>query len=77
MLGGIVASFSVYLYAKFGSTFPSRGGAAQFLLHSFGDGVVAGGLTFFQFISWIIAMALYDSGFAGYARDLLPWETPD
>lgn len=76
-LGGVVASFSVYSYAKLGATYPSRGGAAQFLLRSFGDGVIAGGLNVFQFVGWIIAMALYAAGFAGYARDLLPWETPD
>lgn len=72
---GLVASFSVYSYAKLGSKFPSRGGAAQFLLRCFGDGIIAGGLNVFQFLGWIIAMALYASGFAGYAQDLLPWHT--
>ena len=76
LLGGFVASFSVYSYAKLGARFPSRGGAAQFLLRSFGDGVVAGGLNVFQFLGWIIAMALYAAGFAGYAKDLLPWDLP-
>jgi amino acid transporter len=27
--------------------------------------------------AWIIAMALYSAGFAGYVRALLPWHTPD
>ena len=76
VIGGFVATLSVYSYAKLGAVFPSRGGAAQFLVRCFGDGVVAGGLNVFQFLGWIVAMALYAAGFAGYARELLPWETP-
>lgn len=77
LVGGAVSVFSVYSYAKLGATFPSRGGAAQFLIRCFGDGVIAGGLNIFQFLGWIIAMALYCAGFAGYVRALLPWETPE
>jgi amino acid transporter len=33
--------------------------------------------TCFSFLGWIIAMALYCAGFAGYARALLPWHTPE
>jgi amino acid transporter len=75
LVGGCVSVFSVYSYAKLGATYPSRGGAAQFLIRCFGDGVIAGGLNIFQFLGWIIAMALYCAGFAGYVRALLPWET--
>jgi amino acid transporter len=76
LVGGLVAAFSVYSYAKLGARYPSRGGAAEFLIRCFGDGVIAGGLNVFQFLGWIIAMALYCAGFAGYVRDLLPWHTP-
>jgi amino acid transporter len=76
LVGGTVTVFSVYSYAKLGATYPSRGGAAQFLIKCFGDGVIAGGLNVFQFLGWIIAMALYCAGFAGYVRALLPWHTP-
>jgi len=77
LVGGVVTVFSVYSYAKLGAKYPSRGGAAQFLIRCFGDGVIAGGLNVFQFLGWIIAMALYCAGFAGYARALLPWHTPE
>ena len=77
LVGGVVTVFSVYSYAKLGARYPSRGGAAHFLIRCFGDGVVAGGLNVFQFLGWIIAMALYCAGFAGYVRALLPWPTPD
>ena len=76
LVGGAVTIFSVYSYAKLGAQYPSRGGAAQFLIRCFGDGVIAGGLNVFQFLGWIIAMALYCAGFAGYIRALLPFETP-
>jgi amino acid transporter len=76
LVGGAVSVFSVYSYAKLGAKYPSRGGAAQFLIRCFGDGVIAGGLNVFQFLGWIIAMALYCAGFAGYVRAMLPWETP-
>jgi amino acid transporter len=76
VVGGVVSVFSVYSYAKLGAKYPSRGGAAQFLIRCFGDGLIAGGLNVFQFLGWIIAMALYCAGFAGYVRALLPWETP-
>jgi amino acid transporter len=77
LIGGFVTVFSVYSYAKLGARYPSRGGAAQFLIRCFGDGVIAGGLNNFQFLGWIIAMALYSAGFAGYVRALLPWHTPE
>ena len=72
----MVSVFSVYSYAKLGAKYPSRGGAAHFLIRCFGDGLIAGGLNVFQFLGWIIAMALYCAGFAGYVRALLPWQTP-
>ena len=40
LVGGAVTAFSVYSYAKLGARFPSRGGAAQFLIRCFGDGAV-------------------------------------
>lgn len=70
VVGGIVALFSVYSYAKLGVTFPSRGGAAKFLIRCFGDGVLAGGLNVFQYLGWIITIALYAVGFAEYFRQL-------
>ena len=36
-----------------------------------GMGIMAGGLNIFQFLGWMVAMALYAAGFAGYAQDLL------
>lgn len=71
LIGGIVAAFSVYSYSKLGMKYPDRGGAAKFLLKEFGDGLLAGGMNVFQYIGWIIAMALCATGFAEYACQLL------
>lgn len=71
LIGGIMAAFSVYSYSKLGMKYPDRGGAAKFLLKEFGDGLLAGGMNVFQYIGWIIAMALYATGFAEYACQLL------
>lgn len=71
LIGGIVAAFSVYSYSKLGMKYPDRGGAAKFLLKEFGDALLAGGMNVFQYIGWIITMALYATGFAEYACQLL------
>jgi amino acid transporter len=58
-IGGVVALLSTYSYAKLGATFPSAGGAVHFLVKSFGDGVLAGGLNLFMWAGYIISLALY------------------
>jgi len=58
---------STYSYAKLGATFPSAGGAVHFLVKSFGDGVLAGGLNLFMWAGYIISLALYATAFGGYA----------
>src|SRR5262245_16029058 len=66
-IGGVVALLSTYSYAKLGATFPSAGGAVHFLVKSFGDGVLAGGLNLFMWAGYIISLALYAVAFGGYA----------
>ena len=66
-IGGVVAGFAAYGYVALGKTFPSVGGAVTFLVHGYGDGVASGSLNLFQYFSYIIAIALYATGFAAYA----------
>ena len=70
LIGGVVVAFSVYSYSKLGMKYPDRGGATKFLLKGFGDGFLAGGLNVFQYLGWIIAIALYAAGFSEYACQL-------
>jgi amino acid transporter len=66
-IGGVVALLSTYSYAKLGATFPSAGGAVHFLVKSFGDGILAGGLNLFMWAGYIISLALYAAAFGHYA----------
>jgi amino acid transporter len=70
VIAGVAALFSVYSYARLGARFPSRGGAAEFLLEEFGEGLVCGSLNVFQFLGYLLATSLYATGFAEYVTAL-------
>jgi len=70
-IGGVVALLSTYSYAKLGATFPSAGGAVNFLVKSYGDGVFAGGLNLFMWAGYIISLALYATAFGSYAATFI------
>ena len=70
-IGGVVALLSTYSYAKLGATFPSAGGAVNFLVKGFGDGVFAGGLNLFMWAGYIISLALYATAFGSYAATFI------
>ncbi|NQU36940.1 MAG: amino acid permease, partial [Actinobacteria bacterium] len=71
VLSGIVALLASYSYAKLGAKFPSSGGAVEFLVRGYGKGVISGGLNIFQWLGYILALALYGHAFAGYLVSLL------
>jgi amino acid transporter len=73
-IGGVVALLSTYSYAKLGAAFPSAGGAVHFLVKSFGDGILAGGLNLFMWAGYIISLALYASAFGSYAATFITAE---
>lgn len=70
LVGAIAAVFSVYSYSKMGARYPSKGGAAQFLIVGFGNSTTAGGLNVFQYIAYLIATSLYGAGFSEYVAAL-------
>ena len=76
LVGGVVALFSTYSYAKLGIRYPSAGGAVEFLVKGFGDGVLSGGINLYMWIGYVIALALYAHAFAGYAMTFLPPGSP-
>ena len=67
LVGGAVALLSTYSYAKLGARYPSAGGAVEFLVKGFGDGVITGGINLYMWIGYVIALALYAQAFAGYS----------
>lgn len=72
VVGGVVALLSTYSYAKLGARYPSAGGPVEFLVQGFGDGVLSGGINIYMWIGYIIALALYAHGFAGYFQTFFP-----
>ena len=76
LIGGIVAILSTYSYAKLGACYPSAGGAVEFLVKGFGDGVLSGGINLYMWIGYVIALALYAQGFVGYAMTFIPPHPP-
>jgi amino acid transporter len=75
-IGGFIALLAAYSYTKLGTRFPTSGGSVQFLVEGLGDGILSGGLNVFQYLAYVISMALYAAGFAGYAITFLPSGTP-
>lgn len=71
LIGGVVALFSTYSYAKLGAKFPTAGGAVEFLVQGWGKGTVSGGLNLFMWIGYVIAIALYAQGFSSYAMTFI------
>jgi amino acid transporter len=72
VIGGVVALLAAYSYLKLGIRYPSVGGASQFLVEEYGDGLLSGALNIFQYLAYVIAIALYARGFAGYAVTFFP-----
>ena len=72
VIGGGVALLAAYSYLKLGIRYPSVGGASQFLVEEYGDGLLSGALNIFQYFAYVIAIALYARGFAGYALTFFP-----
>lgn len=66
LIGGIIALFSTYSYAKLGVKYPTAGGAVEFLVQGWGRGAMSGGMNLFMWIGYIISIALYAQGFSAY-----------
>lgn len=66
LIGGFVALFSTYSYAKLGAAFPTAGGPVEFLVRGWGVGTMSGGINIFMWIGYIISIALYAQGFSAY-----------
>lgn len=70
LLSAGAAAFSIYSYARLGAAFPGKGGPADFTVAGFGLGWVSGSLNVFQYLSYLVAAALYAAAFAEYANAL-------
>ena len=70
VIGGIVALLNGYSYGRLGARFPSAGGPVDYLTRGYGEGVFAGGLSIFYYVSSVIGMAMVARAFGSYAATL-------
>jgi len=71
LLSGGLAFLVAYSYAILGRRIISGAGPVEFILRAFGDGIVTGALSFLFWLTYVISIALFAKGFAGYLIPLL------
>jgi amino acid transporter len=70
ILSGIYALVVAYSYAILGGKIISNAGPIAFILKGLGDSIVTGALSILMWLTYVISIALFVKGFAGY---LLPF----
>ncbi|NPA26533.1 MAG: amino acid permease [Chloroflexi bacterium] len=71
VLSGILALMVAYSYAILGRHIVSNAGPIAFILRGFGDSFIVGVLAILMWMSYVISIALFAKGFAGYLLPLL------
>lgn len=71
LISGALALLVAYSYATLGQRIISDAGPIEFILKGFGDGILTGTLSFLFWLTYVISIALFASGFAGYLIPLL------
>ena len=71
LVSGMLALLVAYSYATLGRQIISDAGPVEFILKGFGDGVLTGALSILFWLTYVISIALFASGFAGYLLPLL------
>ncbi|NOZ73019.1 MAG: amino acid permease [Chloroflexi bacterium] len=72
VISGVIALLVAYSYAKLGSQIISDAGPMEFILRGIGDNLITGGLSFLFWLTYVVSIALFAKGFAGYFLPLLP-----
>ena len=67
VLSGVYALAVAYSYAILGKKIISNAGPLAFILEAFGDTLTTGVLSVLMWLSYVISIALFAKGFAGYA----------
>ncbi|TCD47118.1 APC family permease [Chlorobium sp. N1] len=71
LLSGLLALMVAYSYARLGSRIISNAGPISFILKAFGDTTVTGALAVLMWLSYVVSIALFVKGFAGYFLPLM------
>ncbi len=71
IISGGLALLVAYSYATLGAKIISNAGPMEFILRGLGDGVLTGALCILSWLTYVISIALFAKGFAGYFLPLL------
>ncbi len=66
LVSGAVALLVAYSYARLGSRIVSDAGPMEFIIRAFGNNLLTGALSFLFWITYVVSIALFAKGFAGY-----------
>jgi amino acid transporter len=73
LISGAVALLVGYSYAHLAAKYVSNAGAIEFILRGLGDGLVTGALSILMWLTYVVSIALFAKGFAGYFLPLVGW----
>ncbi len=71
LISGLIALFVAYSYALLGKRIISNAGPMEFILRGIGDNLITGSLSFLFWFSYVVSIALFAKGFAGYLLPLI------
>ncbi len=71
VLSGLFALLVAYSYARLGARIVSNAGPIAFILRGIGDNLVSGALAVLMWLSYVVSIALFAKGFAGYLLPLV------
>jgi amino acid transporter len=77
LVSGLFAILVAYSYAKLGKHYVSNAGPIAFILKGTGDNLVTGALSVLMWFTYVVSIAMFAKGFAGYFLPLfhLPTST--
>ncbi|HFD80500.1 MAG TPA: amino acid permease [Gammaproteobacteria bacterium] len=75
VISGLVALLVAWSYARLGSRIISNAGPIEFILQGSGDGILTGALSILFWLSYVVSLALFAKGFAGYFLPLVHIDT--
>ncbi len=66
VLSGLLALLVAYSYSHLGARIVSNAGPMEFILRGLGDNVLTGSLSVLTWLTYVVSIALFAKGFAGY-----------
>jgi amino acid transporter len=71
LLSGLYALIVAYSYSKLGTKIVSNAGPIAFLLKGIGDSLITGTLSVLVWLTYVVSIAMFARGFAGYLLPLI------